>query len=85
MRTYYPKEQGKLPHVFLTSDIDWVTSVFDHTEAEYDFGLILFCIHKNLNLIEILICKDTMLTRLVYNASRFAIYVILPMMKIMKL
>ena len=36
MYPYSSKEWDTLPHVILTSDIDWDTSVLDSTEAEYD-------------------------------------------------
>ena len=36
MRPYYSDEWIILPHVVLTSDTDWDTSVLDFTKSEYD-------------------------------------------------
>ena len=36
MRPYYSSEWGTLPHVVLTSDTDFYTSVIDSTKYEYD-------------------------------------------------
>ena len=42
MRTHTPEEWKILSHVFLTPNMDWDTSVFNFTDAEYDEWLEQF-------------------------------------------
>ena len=46
-------------------------------------GLILLVIHHDLNLMELLMCMETMLTSIFYKIPSFNIFMLITMMEIM--